>query len=248
MKTGVKTLTLSLLAGLLLAAPAFCADTERVVEAKGHKMIVDTVNHELRLSAEVTRNDSKAGVGDWGKRGAAWFGCGEGNKKDFFIFTTGIDRPALQQGLTDIGLVSRRQITAEEAKARTGLKGETKVEDYQDGDPLIIAIRFEKDGKLVQRAIEDFIQEKIYVQGKDVIKPYTPHWIFHGTGEKTNSGTGCVSCPEDCYGGIIADNSVPVLSLESYYKVNWDLMPPVGSKVEVVIKSIYGPNPLSSLK
>ena len=74
------------------------------------------------------------------------------------------------------------------------------------------------------------------------------HFIYHGCGETFNLASGCIVCPSDCNGGIITDNVLPLKTMANYYKVNWDRMPPVGSKVEVVIKSIYGPYPLSSTK
>jgi hypothetical protein len=55
-------------------------------------------------------------------------------------------------------------------------------------------------------------------------------------------------CPSDCNGGIITDNVLPLKTTVNYYKVNWNRMPAVGSKAEVVLKSIYGPNPYSSVK
>ncbi|MBU4009241.1 MAG: hypothetical protein KJ882_00635, partial [Proteobacteria bacterium] len=136
----------------------------------------------------------------------------------------------------------------EEVAARTGLKPTTTIEDYLDGDPVIVTIRFEKNGDIVEAALEDFIQEKIIVEGKDVIKPYTPHFVYHGSGEALNFPSGCIVCPSDCNGGIITDNVLPLKTTVNYYKVNWDRMPPVGSIVEVVIKSIYGPHRLSSTK
>ncbi len=236
-------------AALALSASAGTAGAEtREVLVDGHRMIVDLANREVRIGAAVTRDDSKAGIAEWGKRGAAWFGCAGGKAEAFFIFTTKVDRGSIDQALREIGLTSRRQISGDEVKKRTGLKPETTAQDYLDGDPLVIGVRFEKDGKLVERALEDFIAEKILVQGVEVVKPYTPHWIYHGTAEAVGYPSGCVSCPEDCWGGVIADNSVPVLTTDRWYKVDWEKMPPVGSKVEIVLKSIYGPNPLSALR
>lgn len=241
--------TLLLAAAMVLPWAAGTAGAEtREVVAGGHRMLVDLANREVRIAAEVTRDDTKAGIADWGKRGAAWFGCAGGRAEAFFIFTTRVDRASIDQALRDIGLTSRRQISGDEVKVRTGLRPQTTAQDYLDGDPLVIGVRFEKDGKLVERALEDFIAEKILVQGVEVVKPYTPHWIYHGTAEAVGYPSGCVSCPEDCWGGVIADNSVPVLTTDRWYKVDWEKMPPVGSKVEIVLKSIYGPNPLSALR
>jgi hypothetical protein len=113
---------------------------------------------------------------------------------------------------------------------------------------MICTIRFQKGKEIVEAALEDFIDEKIMVDGKEVFKPYTPHFIYHGTAEAINFQSGCIVCPSDCNGGIITDNVLPLKTTVNYYKVNWNRMPPVGAKVEVVLKSIYGPYRMSSTK
>lgn len=233
---------------LACTLPAGAAAASRTVSAGGQKMIVDLAQREVRIGAEVTKDPSKPGVSDWGKRGAAWFGCEGGKAQAFFVFTTKVERAAIDDALREIGLKSRRQIGDKDYKQHSGLKPETKPEDYLDGDPVLMSVRFQKDGRLVERALEDFISEKILVQGKEVVKPYTPHWVYHGTAEVIRYASGCVTCPEGCWGGLIADNSVPVLTLDRWYRVDWDKMPPLGSKVEIVLKSIYGAEPLSTLK
>lgn len=165
----------------------------------------------------------------------------------FFVFTTGVSRLEIDKAIRRIGIRSTRQIPMNEVAQRRGLKATTTRADYLDGDPVICTIRFEKDGRIVEGALEDFIMEKILVDGAEVIKPYTPHFIYHGTGESINFPSGCIVCPSDCNGGIITDNVLPLKTTVNYYKVNWDVMPEVGSKTEVVLKSIYGPQPLDTL-
>ena len=163
----------------------------------------------------------------------------------FFVFTTDVSREDINNAILELGFKSRRQIPFNEVAARRGLKPATTADDYLNGDPVIITICFENNGNIVETAMEDMIQEKILIEDKEVIKPYTPHFIYHGTGEALNFPSGCIACPSDCNGGIITDNALPLKTATSYYKVNWDRMPPVGSKVEVVIKSIYGASRLS---
>jgi hypothetical protein len=236
------------IAALGLAVGAAVAAQSRVVSAGGQKMTVDTANREVRIVAEVTKDPAKPGVTEWGKRGAAWFGCEGGKAQAFFVFTTKVERAAIDDALREIGLKSRRQIGDKDYKQHSGLKPETKPEDYLDGDPVLVSVRFQKDGKVVERALEDFISEKILVQGKEVVKPYTPHWVYHGTAEAIRYASGCVTCPEGCWGGLIADNSVPVLTLDRWYRVDWEKMPPVGSRVEVVVRSMYSAAPASALQ
>ena len=219
-----------------------------IVKGKKDRMIIDKLNRELRISADVTKNAAMPAVADWGRRFQAWFGSYGGKMVDYFVFTTDVSRTEIDKAIQALGVKSRRQIPMDKVKDHTGLKATTKPEDYLDGDPIIVTIRFIKGKDVVEAAIEDFIQEKITVDGAEVIKPYTPHWVYHGTGEAINFPSGCIVCPSDCNGGIITDNVLPLKTTVNYYKVDWGKMPPVGAKVEVVLKSIYGPYPLSATK
>lgn len=238
---------LTTLSGPVSAAQA--SENQRIVPGTNNdSMIVDMAVRELRISATVTKDVTKPSVADWGRRFQAFFGAAGGKMEPFFIFTTGVSRVEINKAVLEMGIRHRRQIPFNEVEQRRGLKATTTKDDYLDGDPVIVTVRFMKDGQMVEAALEDFIQEKIMVGEAEVIKPYTPHFVYHGTGEALNFPSGCIVCPSDCNGGIITDNVLPLKTTENYYKVDWDKMPPVGSKVEVVIKSIYGPQPLSSVK
>ncbi len=237
--------------GRAVAAQAPPASARMVRGSQGgHEdlMIVDPVARELRISATVTKDVSKPSVADWGRRFQAFFGVRGGKMEKFFVFTTAVSRLEIDKAVQEIGIRSRRQIPMSEVEQRRGLKATTSRDDYLDGDPIICTIRFEKRGQIVEGALEDFIMEKIEVEGKEVHKPYTPHFIYHGTGEALNFPSGCIVCPSDCNGGIITDNVLPLKTTVNYYKVDWERMPPEGAKVEVVLKSIFGPSALSSTK
>jgi hypothetical protein len=233
--------------------PAFSEASQdsniRVIPGRGeHNLIVDFGNKEIRFSAKVTRDDSKTTIADWGERAIAWIGTKGGKWDDYFIFTSDVPRPEIDKGIQEIGIKFRRQISRLKKDEHTGLKPSTTVNDYLDGDPMTVTIRFEKAGAIVEAAFEDFIQEKIIVEKKEVIKPYTPHFVYHGTAEMEKYESGCIVCPSDCPGGLITDNTFPLLTMLSLYKVNWDRMPPVGSRVEVALKSIYSSKRLDSFK
>lgn len=237
---GLGSLGLSSLAGTQAFAAAQANKDVRIVKGQQDHMVINFKNKELLISSTVTKDASKPSVVDWGRRFQAFFGCKGGKMEPFFVFTTDVPRPEIDKALQAIGLRSRRQIPMEEVEKRTGLKPTTQREDYLEGDPVIVTIRWLKDGNIVEAAMEDLIDEKIIVEGKEVFKPYTPHFVYHGTAEVINFLSGCVVCPSDCNGGIITDNVLPLKTTVNYYKVNWDRMPPVGSKAEVVLKSIYG--------
>lgn len=245
---GLGVLGLSSVAGTEAFAAAQKSKNTKIVKGKEDRMIVDKENMELRISATVTKDSSKPAVADWGRRFQAFFGAKGGKMESFFIFTTDVSRTEVDKALQGIGVKSRRQIPMEEVQKRTGLKPTTTSDDYLQGDPMIVTVRFKRGTVIAEAALEDFIDEKIVVEGHDVIKPYTPHFIYHGTAEAIAFPSGCIVCPSDCNGGIITDNVLPLKTTVNYYKVNWDRMPPVGSKVEVVLKSIYGPYRMSSTK
>ncbi|MGB9716351.1 MAG: YdjY domain-containing protein [Thermodesulfovibrionales bacterium] len=236
----------------VIGSEAFAAATKnkniKIVKGKEDTLIIDKENKELRISATVTKDSSKPAVADWGRRFQAFFGSKGGKMEAFFVFTTDVSRTDINKALQEIGVRSRRQIPMEEVATRTGLKPTTTADDYLQGDPIVVTIRFKKGSMIVEAALEDLIDEKIIVEGHEIIKPYTPHWVYHGTAEAIGFGSGCIVCPSDCNGGIITDNVLPLKTTVNYYKVNWERMPEVGSKVEVALKSIYGPYRLSSTK
>jgi hypothetical protein len=245
---GLGVLGLSSITGTEAFAAAEKSKNVKIVKGKEDRLVIDKENKELRISATVTKDSSKPSVADWGRRFQAFFGSKGGKMEPFFVFTTDVTRTDINKALLEIGIKSRKQIPMEEVEKRTGLKPTTTKDDYLDGDPIIVTVRFKKGAMIVEVSLEDLIDEKIMVEGKEVIKPYTPHFIYHGTAEAIAFPSGCIVCPSDCNGGIITDNVLPLKTTVNYYKVNWDRMPAVGSKVEVALKSIYGPYRLSSTK
>jgi hypothetical protein len=245
---GAGVVGLSCIAGTQAFAAAEKSSKAQIVKGASDRMIVDNELRELRISATVTKDASQPSVADWGRRFQAFFGAKGGKMEPYFVFTTDVSRVDIDKAIRELGIRSRRQIPMSEVAQRTGLKATTVREDYLDGDPMICTIRFQEGKEIVEAAIEDFIDEKIMVDDKEVFKPYTPHFIYHGTAEAINFPSGCILCPSDCNGGIITDNVLPLKTTVNYYKVNWNRMPPVGSKVEVVLKSIYGPYMMSSTK
>lgn len=224
-----KTLLLALAATAIGLTHAFAAD-----------FLVDPVEKELLIAATVQKDCSQPAVCDWGKRGQAWFGSKGGKMEPFFIFVTETNRTEIDKGLKEIGAVSRRQIPKTETEKHKGLKTTTTKEDYLNGDPILAVVRFEKDGQKYEMAMEDLIEEKFLFEGAEIVKPYTPHFVYHGTAEAINFPSGCIICPSDCNGGIITDNALPLLTTTSQFKVDWAKMPAPGSKVEIVLKTVRG--------
>ncbi len=220
-------------------AVAQASEQLRIIKGDKHQITVDQAAKELRITATVTKDCSKPGVCDFGRRFQAFFGMKGGKMEKYFVFTTDVPRSEINKAIQELGVVSRNQIPMEEVEKRRGLSTYTQKDDYLQGDPIIVTVKFRKDGKDMEVAIEDLIEERINVDGKEVFKPYTPHFVYHGTGEAIHFPSGCIVCPSDCNGGIITDNSVPLKHTVNYYRVNWDKMPAVGTEVVMVIKSIF---------
>ncbi|MDD2736554.1 MAG: YdjY domain-containing protein [Desulfuromonadaceae bacterium] len=244
MSTSVLRTMLSVSLCLLLAFPVLAARQKpsgvSSVKSGSDTMTVDQKSGEVRVTSTVLKDCSQPSVCDWGRRFQAFFGAKDGKMAPFFIFSTEINRTDIDKAIKSVGIQSRRQIPMTEVKQRSGLKSTTQKDDYLDGDPLLVSVRWKKDGKMVDVAIEDLIEEKISVDGKDVIKPYTPHFVYHGTAEAINFASGCIVCPSGCNGGIIADNSLPLKETKNYFRFDWNKMPPPGAKVEIVLKSVHG--------
>lgn len=240
------TLMMTLMAALCFSftQPATAAKQKpagvKSVKAGTDTLTTDPQAREVRISSTVLKDCSQPSVCDWGRRFQAFFGSKDGKMAPFFIFSTEVNRTEIDKAIKSVGIKSRRQIPMTEVKQRSGLKATTQKDDYLDGDPLLISVRWKKDGKLVDVPLEELIEEKISVDGKDVIKPYTPHFVYHGTAEAINFASGCIVCPSGCNGGIIADNALPLKETKNYFRFDWNKMPPAGTKAEIVIRSYYG--------
>lgn len=230
----------ALTAGTALAAKAKAPSPIRVVKGQTDTLTIDGANREVRITSVVVKDCSQPSVCDWGRRFQAFFGSKGGKMEPFFIFTTDVSRTEIDKAIREIGITSRRQIPMTEVQQRTGLKPTTQKDDYLDGDPILVTIRFKKGAETVEVALEDLIEEKILVEDKEVVKPYTPHFVYHGTAEAINFASGCIVCPSGCNGGIIADNSLPLKTTTNFFRFDWSKMPEPGAKVQVVLKSVYG--------
>ena len=75
---------------------------------------------------------------------------------------------------------------------------------------MLISVFWKDGGKWVERPYQSFVTERVLVDKTPTEKPWTPSFVFHGSGAVHRSGTGCIACPCDCAGGIIADNRFPL--------------------------------------
>jgi hypothetical protein len=136
---------------------------------------------------------------------------------------------AVHRGLTELGLNSEVYYSRAEGRRRTG-------KEFLKGDPVSLSIGWQQDGRWVERRYEDLVQEKAVVDGREIVRPWRPRFVFHGSGAIHREGTGCIACPCDCPGGIIADVTYPIYEPRPTVKFDWSAAPPVGTAVVVRIR------------
>jgi hypothetical protein len=247
-----RLLPMCFLFGFLSYAP-LCAEppqppaakTDRDELPKPGTLVANKDRGEVILCAVVQHPKDKPCIDGWGQRIQAFVGCSkaaDGNAKmvDYFVFLVDVSAEEVYQGLVQVGATSRIHYSIDEGHKHSGLKPETKEEDYLQGDPVVLSI-FWKDGeKWVERPYQDFAKEQIMAEGKPVTKPWTPSFVFHGSGVIHKAGTGCIACPCDCAGGLIADNRFPLYDPKPTVRFNWEMAPKVGTQVYVRIRTVRG--------
>src|SRR5205823_8396743 len=163
---------------------------------------------------------------------------GDAKMAGYFVFLVDVPTEEVYNGLVKLGAKSRVHYSMEEGYRHSGLKPNTKSEDYLQGDPVLLSI-FWKDGeRWVERPYQDFVTERVVVEGKATEKPWTPSFVFHGSGAIHKSGTGCIACPCDCAGGIIADNRFPLYNPKPMVRFDLAKAPKAGTQVYVRIRVV----------
>ena len=207
-------------------------------------VVVDESGREVILSAKIQFPEGKPCINEFGERVQAFAGCataagGDAKMAAYFVFLVDVDTEKVSDGLMKLGCRPKVHYSIEEGRKRSGLKAETKPEDYLQGDPVVLSVFWKNDdGKWVEKAYQDFATEMVIVGDQKVIKPWTPHFVFHGSGSIHSSGTGCIACPCDCPGGIIADNRMPIYDPKPMVRFDMSQAPAPGTQVYVRIRPI----------
>jgi len=211
---------------------------------KPGSVVTDSGRREVILSAKVQFPEGKPCINEFGERVQAFAGCstaagGDAKMAAYFVFLVDVDTEQVSEALLKLGCRPKVHYSIQEGRKRSGLKAETKPEDYLQGDPVVLSVFWKgKDGKWIERAYQDFVTEKIKVDGREIIKPWTPHFVFHASGTLHSSGTGCIACPCDCPGGIIADNRNPIYDPKPSVRFDMSKAPAPGTQVYVKIRPI----------
>ena len=206
--------------------------------------VVDETRGELILSAQVQFPEDKPCINEYGQRVQAFAGCataagGDAKMAPYFVFLVDVETEKVSEGLMKLGCRPRVHYSIQEGRKRSGLTAETKPEDYLQGDPVVLSVFWKEDkDKWVEKAYQAFATELHTLGDKEIEKPWTPHFVFHGSGTIHKSGTGCIACPCDCPGGIIADNRYPIYDPKPKVRFDMSKAPPPGTQVYVRIRPI----------
>lgn len=207
-------------------------------------VVVDEVKREVILSAKVQFPEGKPCIDEFGQRIQAFAGCataagGDAKMAGYFVFLVDVPTETVHEGLVRLGCRPKVHYSIHEGRKRSGLRPETTADDYLQGDPVVLSVFWKgEDGQWIERAYQDFVTEQTTVGEVTIEKPWTPSFVFHGSGAIHKSGTGCIACPCDCPGGIIADNRYPIYDPKPMVRFNMSKAPPAGTQVYVRIRVI----------
>ncbi|MCA9267258.1 MAG: hypothetical protein KDA41_02250 [Planctomycetales bacterium] len=207
-------------------------------------VVVDQTKGELILSAKVQFPEDKPCINEYGQRVQAFAGCataagGDAKMAAYFVFLVDVETEKVFEGLMELGCRPRVHYSIQEGRKRSGLTAQTKPDDYLQGDPVVLSVFWKNEqNKWVEKAYQEFATELQTVGDEQIEKPWTPHFVFHGSGAIHKSGTGCIACPCDCPGGIIADNRFPIYDPKPTVRFDMSKAPPPGTQVYVRIRPI----------
>jgi len=206
--------------------------------------IADRERSEVILSAQVQFPEGKPCIDAYGQRIQAFAGCakaagGDAKMARYFVFLVDVPTEKVFDAIMAVGCRPLVHYSIQEGRKRSGLSAETRPEDYLQGDPVVLSVFWQNEAKRwIERPYEYFVTEQVLIDGHELEKPWTPHFVFHGSGAIHSSGTGCIACPCDCPGGIIADNRFPIYDPKPMVKFDMAKAPPVGTQVYVRIRVV----------
>jgi hypothetical protein len=236
------------LAACLAAVPAVAAekppdDKSPAALPKAGAVLADRERGEVIVHAVVRHPRNKPCIDDWGERVQAFAGCAKANGAEatmagYFVFLADVPAEDVYKALVDVGAKTRVHYSMEEGHKRSGLKPDTKPDDFLQGDPVVLSVFWKEGERWVERPYQDFVRERVLVEGRPVEKPWTPSFVFHGSGAIHRSGTGCIACPCDCAGGLIADNRFPLYNPKPLVRFDWTRAPREGTEVYLRIRPV----------
>ncbi|MHC4715176.1 MAG: YdjY domain-containing protein [Planctomycetota bacterium] len=230
-------LMVAMLAGCRAAGPETAGSP--ALPGRG-EVVIDRSRGEVVIQAVVQHPVGKPCIDDWGQRVQAFVGCrfaagGAARFADYFVFLSDASTEKVHDALVELGAKPRpygSNPEGEKGAASTGEGGG----DFLRGAPVQLSVFWKEGDAWKEKPYQDFVREKVIADGAEIIKPWTPHFVFHGSGAAQSSGTGCIACPCDCPKGIIADNRRAISDPKPIVRFDWSQAPPVGTIVYVRLR------------
>lgn len=196
---------------------------------------IDNQRCLVRCSGVVQRSDAPR-MNDWGSATPALLGSKGGNFESHFVFLA--DAPVIEIHAALVKLGAKAQVVYRDAEVakHKGYRKDTSSADYMQGDPMQISIEWMEEGRLRCRPYEEFFQERMVVGENTIEKPWTPHFVFHGSNVLNKRTTGCLACTHDCPGGIIGNNQFPLVEPIPVLKADWTRIPAPGTPITIVFR------------
>jgi hypothetical protein len=188
------------------------------------------------IGCRIHQENNGAGLFEFSRRTQGWAGSSEGANDPHFIIKTDVPLDMCNRKLLEAGARVRRQFPVHEAVQKMK-SGHVTQESYLDGTPVMVALRWRQDGRLHQVPFQRFFMEKVFMpDGEEIVKPFTPHFVYHGSGVlNVENNRGCIVCQQDCSGGLICNNQEPCVRPVPLLKPDWEMLPPPGTLVTLVI-------------
>ena len=200
-------------------------------------VVADKTRCEVRFPAVVQRTDAPR-MNDWAQAIPALLGARGGQFEEYFVFLADVSVRQVYDAMLELGARSRPVYRTSDVAAHKGLRPDDEPADYMQGDPVQIFVEWRQSGRTRRLAYEDFFDEKIIVGDSQTVKPWTPHFVFHGSGVLNKKRTGCIACTHDCPGGIIGNNQYPLVKPSPMLRAQWRRLPRPGTRVTVVIRPV----------
>ena len=198
---------------------------------------IDERRCEVRLSAVVQKTDAPR-MAAFARATPALLGARGGDHADHFVFLTDASVVEVHDGLRRLGARSRVVYKKADVPAHKGIRPDNTPDDYMQGDPVQIFVEWHDGSQTRRLAYEDFFLEQTTGNPAVTVKPWTPHFVFHGSGVLNKASTGCIACTHDCPGGIIGNNQFPLVDPVPVLKADWSRLPAPGTRVTVVIRPV----------
>jgi hypothetical protein len=205
--------------------------------APNKAFIVDRKRGEVRCTGIVQKTKAPR-MNDFGNPIPALLGSKGGEFENYFVFLTDAGVSDVNSALIELGAKSRLVYKLKDVEKHKGLRPDNTPADYMQGDPVQIYIEWIDNGKKKCLAYEDFFIEQTIVQNSKTTKPWTPHFIFHGSGVLNKKKTGCIACTHDCPGGIIGNNQYPLVNPIPVLKADWAKLPAPGTEITVILRPV----------